>query len=119
MSSDESWVKNEFKSLSLGDKRLDDRMIDIATNMSQGPSLLLNQVSDDWFSVKASYRFFDNDQVTPEKIISPHIHSTAKRCLKYDYIIVIQDTTIIYFTRHQKTKGLGKIIVRSYFYGGS
>jgi len=106
---DVKWTNSEFEGASFADKRLNERLLNLAKSISKGPSLPLNQVSDDWASVKASYRFFDNEKVTPQKIIEPHINNTVRRCLGHKYILVIQDTTIINYTRHQKTKGLGKI----------
>ena len=107
--SDVKWTNSEFGGVSFGDKRLNERLLNLAESISKGPSMPLNQVSDDWASVKASYRFFENKKVTPQEIIAPHIKHTLKRCLKYRYVLIIQDTTIINHTRHQKTKDLGKI----------
>ncbi len=109
MSNCRSWASSEFSQLSLGDVRLNNRMIDIAASMSNAPSLPLNQVSDDWKAVKASYRFFENIKVTSSKIIAPHIVNTVKRAKSYDFIYVVQDTSVIDFSRHQKTTGLGEI----------
>lgn len=77
--------------------------------MSQNPSLPINQASEDWHVAKAAYRFFSNNKVTPEKILSPHVDMTIERASKYNYFYVIQDTTVIDYTRHQKSSGLGCI----------
>lgn len=103
------WIENEFKELSLGDNRLNERMKYVASSFAKSPSLPINQASDDWHATKASYRFFANNKVTPEKIIAPHLQKTLERALNYDYVYVVQDTTVIDYTRHQKTQGLGCI----------
>ena len=76
MNENNSWIENELKAVNFGDKRLNERLINVASSMSKSPSLPLNQVADDWHALKASYRLFDNKKVTPEKIIKPHISNT-------------------------------------------
>ena len=55
---DMKWTNSEFEGASFGDKRLNEHLLNLAESMSKGPTMPLNQVSDDWASVKASYRFF-------------------------------------------------------------
>lgn len=88
METKEKWIYKELDSISLGDKRLNKRVINLASNISKRPALPLNQVSDDWSAVKASYRLFDNDKVSADKIIEPHIDKTVKRSYTYPYILV-------------------------------
>jgi len=103
------WICKELEEVSLGDKRLNKRIIELASNISKGPGLPLNQVSDDWSAVKASYRLFDNNKITPDKILEPHIDKTVKRAQEYPYIFIIQDTSVVDFSTHQKTKGVGSV----------
>ena len=103
------WIKEELKDISFGDRRLNQRILKIALSMANAPSLPLNQVADDWHAAKASYRLFENKNVSPDKIIAPHISNTIERIQEYPYVLIIQDSSMIDYTRHQKTKGLGNI----------
>lgn len=48
----------------------------------------------------AAYRFFDNDAVTPEAILAPHIESTIERIRCHPVSLVSQDTSELDFTSH-------------------
>lgn len=104
-----SWVSKEFSGIDLGDERLNKRLLKIAKNCSDNPSAPINQASDDWFDAKSSYRFFENDKITPSNILKPHFEQTALRAQKYPFVLAIQDTSVLDYSRHQKTKGLGNI----------
>jgi hypothetical protein len=60
---------------------------------------------------KAAYRFFDNDNVTPEAIEAAHRESTIGRItdLGCSLVLAVQDSTFINFTTHRATTGLGPI----------
>lgn len=77
--------------------------------MAAQPSLPINHASTDWAAAEAAYRLFENPKVDAESILEPHFESTKLRAESYDKIIVIQDTTSIDFSKHQKTQGLGLI----------
>jgi hypothetical protein len=49
--------------------------------------------------VEAAYRFFDNDKVSPEKILQPHIEATRERISQSEVVLLVQDTTVIDLTR--------------------
>lgn len=92
-----------------GDKRLDNRLVEIADKLSAQPTAPINQACDDWADTKAAYRLFDNDKVTPEKILGPHQTRTSERMADYPVILAVQDTTILNYTHHPQTAGLGPI----------
>ncbi len=104
-----SWCEEEFGSIKLGDKRLDRRLIDTAAKLTSRPTAPVNQACEDWATTKASYRLFNNDKATVEKILDPHQQQTQERMKKYPLVLAVQDTTYLNYTRHPKTKGLGPI----------
>ena len=58
--------------------------------------------------MEAAYRFFDNDKVSPEKILQPHIEATRERISQAEIVLLVQDTTDIDLTRpNQQVKGAG------------
>lgn len=104
---DASWIEAEILSANFNELRLNKRFKVIAEELSQFPSLPINQASSDWAAAKAAYRFFQNDKVDYEKIIKPHILNTAQRSQSHDRIVVVQDSSSIDFSKHRKTSGLG------------
>lgn len=103
-----NWVFEELvEGVHFNDKRLDRRFGKIAESFSKRPAKPINHASEDYAAAKAAYRFFDNDKVSPEKILSHHIENTLKRVEAQERVIVVQDTSVLDFTRHHKTRGLG------------
>ena len=87
------WYKDEFSGASFGDQRLSSRLIKVAKNLSEHPTMPINQASGDWHSTKGAYRFFDNEKVSSESILTPHFENTTKRMMHHEVVLSIQDTT--------------------------
>lgn len=104
---DGSWIRDEMISADFGDMRLNKRFSILASELANRPSLSINEASTDWAAAKAAYRFFDNAKVNADLILEPHYLSTELRCEKHETIIAVQDTTVLDFTNHLKTSGLG------------
>lgn len=103
------WANEELGNISLGDKRLNNRFLRIASDLSNKPIEPINKACDDWAHTKAAYRFFQNEKASAGKILKPHVEQTHKRILNYPFVLALQDTTSFNYTGHAKTKGLGKI----------
>lgn len=106
---DTEWCDDELSTVDLGNKRLNERLKEIARGFSKHPSSPINQSSDDWISSKAAYRLFDNEKSSKENILRPHIQNTQNRMKSYQQVLVIQDTTTINYTSHHAVSGLGNI----------
>lgn len=104
-----TWSEHEFERVNLGDKRLNARLKKLSTDLSAAPSAPINQASEDWAATKAAYRFFQNDKVTSEKILSAHRTRTWERIHREPVVLAVQDTSYLNFSSHRKTKGLGPI----------
>jgi hypothetical protein len=104
---DGSWIRDEMISADFGDLRLNKRFSSLARELAGKPSLSINEASTDWASAKAAYRFFDNPKVTSDRVLSPHFLSTELRCEQHETIIAVQDTSVIDFSKHIRTEGLG------------
>jgi len=107
-----SWAMDEFSDVDLGDERLNDRLIRIADRLSESPESPINQACADWAETKAAYRFFRNDNVDAQEIISAHSLKTVARAREHKVILALQDTSYLVYTKHPKTKGLGKISMK-------
>jgi hypothetical protein len=106
---DKYWAVKEFDQVELQDIRLNQRCQDLAATLSQQPNAPINQACEEWSDTKASYRFFDNDNVTPIKILDPHHQCTVERMRKQKLVLAVQDTTFFNYTHHPHTQGLGEI----------
>jgi len=53
---------------------------------------------ESWQEFKAAYRFFDNSQVTAEKLLQPHVTATLARIKQHAVVLFTQDTSTLNFT---------------------
>lgn len=104
----DNWYDSELSSVNIGDKRLNKRLVKIASDLSSNTTAPINQASGDWKSTKAAYNFFDNDKVSPEKILRPHLENTYARMANHKVILAVQDTTTINYASHEAVE-LGHI----------
>jgi hypothetical protein len=90
-----------------GDKRLDKRMQEIIEDISEKPNTSIPQAIEGLHQVKACYRFWDNKNVNPDRILKHHINETMAVAGKQAVILAVQDTTELDFSTHKLTRGLG------------
>ena len=107
-----SWAADEFADVSLGDKRLDARLIKLCDRFSDAPESPINQACADWAETKAAYRFFQNENVGVGEILMAHRCKTAMRAKKYKMVLAVQDTSYFVYSSHPKTEGLGKMSLK-------
>ena len=107
-----SWAAEEFADVSLGDKRLDARLIKLCVRFSDAPESPINQACADWEETKAAYRFFQNDNVEIGKMLPAHRCKTAQRAKEHKTVLALQDTSYFVYTNHPKTEGLGKMSLK-------
>jgi cytochrome c oxidase subunit IV len=107
-----SWAADEFADVSLGDKRLNARLIKLCDRFSDSPESPINQACLDWAETKAAYRFFQNNKVEVGKILKSHRCKTAQRAKEHKTVLAIQDTSYFVYTNHPKTEGLGKMSLK-------
>lgn len=99
---------DEFASCDFGDLRLAKRLWKLAEVLSDQPNLSIPAALRTKGDIDGCYRFFDNDKVTPEGILSSHIEATYERIRQVDYALLVQDTTEIDLTRpEQQVAGAG------------
>lgn len=105
MLDNDQWVLQQFGECELGDKRRTERLKKVAGNMLASPEKSLPEQNVDWADVKAAYRFFDNPNITFEKVAQQHWQQT--RQTKPGRYLLICDTTDIDHYSHKSTTGLG------------
>lgn len=102
-------MSSEFGDADLGDQRLNRRLGKLADSISDRPGESFPKAFDD-AELEAAYRFFGNDQVTPEAILAPHFRQSARRAAALPRVIVVHDTTAFEFGGQSKRAGLGHLI---------
>lgn len=105
----ENWVESELAAQNMGDIRLTKRMLKLTENLCRDPSLSIPCANGCWAETLAAYRFFDNDKVTFDSIMSGHKASTLKRIQDEPVVLIPQDTTFLNFATDDKSKEMGTL----------
>jgi hypothetical protein len=103
----ERWVEREFGSVVLPDLRLTKRLKQIAADLAHQPQASIPRACGEWSRTKGAYRFFDNDEVSAETILSGHQRATLERMSHQDVMLMVQDTTALNYASEQESCGLG------------
>ena len=106
---DNNWVNEELSGANFNDKRLSNRLLAITDALRQKSELSIPAAMATWGDTIATYRFFDNEKVTPDKILEPHIASTIKRIKANKIALCIQDTSEINYSSKSDIEGLGPL----------
>jgi hypothetical protein len=111
---EQGWAEEEFGEADLGDKRLNARLVQLAGILGEKPQYSLPDASGEPATLKAAYRFFDNEQVTPEGMLHSHNEATYRRMASLKLVLAVQDTTYLDWTAHPDTEGLGPLASASH-----
>lgn len=99
-------IADELCGINLGDKRLNDRSVEVIEALAANPQASINASCMGAADTTAAYRLFDNERVTPEKILAPHRAATLLRIRQHPVVLIAQDTTELDYTKHpQKDAG--------------
>ncbi len=103
-------LKDEVQGAALGDQRLTKRLGKVIEELGAKPTMSVPAATRRRAEMEAAYRFFDNDKVSPEKILQPHIEATRERISQAEVVLLVQDTTDLDLTRpNQQVKGAGPL----------
>jgi Transposase DNA-binding/Transposase Tn5 dimerisation domain len=104
------WALEEMATADLHDKRLNNRLIQLLSDLGCRPTASIPAACGGFNEITAAYRFFDNDKVDPEKILQPHAEQTRRRMAQQESVLMIQDTTEVDLTRpQQQVQGAGPL----------
>jgi len=104
------WAEEEFGQVEFFDNRLNIRLQRLARDFFAAPGSLIPEASGGSIaSTKAAYRFFNNKRVDMDELLKSHITMTKERIKEHNIILAVQDTTILNYTSHPATEGLGFI----------
>jgi len=88
-----AWAEREMESVDLNDSRLDGRIAILLSDLGNHPNLSIPAACRGRAEMQAAYRFFDNDAVSFDKVLAPHIERTRQRMAGHETVLMIQDTT--------------------------
>lgn len=103
------WVAKEMNGLDIGDKRLNFRLMEVLSKISEQPQNSIPQIFRGHAETQAAYRLFANDLVTEDKIISPHLEKTYKRVNSQPVVLSLSDTTSLNYTSRKSHQDSGYI----------
>jgi Transposase DNA-binding len=104
-----SWAAKEMNGANLGDERLNRRVIRVLERLGEKPSVSIPTACGGWAETQAAYRFFDNEKVSAEAVLAPHVEATLVRCRNQAVVLCVDDTTELDFTGKNDIVGLGPL----------
>ncbi len=93
-------IAAELAGIDLGDKRLNRRSARIVEALAANPQASINSACSTWNDTIAAYRLFDNPDVSPERVLQPHIEATKRRMQNHSVVLIAQDTTELDYSKH-------------------
>ena len=111
LANQDTWCSKELGSVKLPDKRLNRRLLKVASDLLNHPDVPIHVACPDWAQAKAAYRLFDNDKLDEALLQQAHQQETIKRleASTNEILFAIQDTTTLNYTHHPKKQGINKI----------
>ncbi len=105
----QDWINPEIENQAMGDVRLNKRLASRLNTLSIEPSKSIPCANDTWAEIFAAYRFFDNDKVSFDSIMTGHTAAMLDRIKKESVVLIPQDTTFLNFATDSKSKEMGTL----------
>ena len=102
-----NWAEEEFGTARLYDPRLKRRLYIIAQDFFDKCERNIPEACGSKARTMAAYRFFQNKEVSMEVILDAHTEATIERVKRHRVILAPQDTTVLDYSTHPMTEGLG------------
>lgn len=102
------WAQEELETVSLGDARLDKRVVILAEQLAQKPGASIPQACGDWGQTQAAYRFLAHEDTSGQAVLEAHARASMKRMSAHPVVLCVQDTTELDFEGKQ-AEGLGPL----------
>ena len=96
------WASEEMKTADLPDKRLNERLAIVLSQLAGQPTASIPAACGGCAETAAAYRLFENERLSFEDVLQPHIDATRRRVAEQPVVIFAQDTTELDFTRPQQ-----------------
>jgi hypothetical protein len=99
------WIKKQWEQANLGDLRRNIRAIKIANDLLNKPSASLPEQCPNWASLKATYRFFNEQDVTFDALQQEHRSQVIRHAKQGDITLFIQDGSELDYSSHDVDLG--------------
>jgi hypothetical protein len=100
-------MSDEVQAAKFGDRRLTRRLVQIVDRLAPSPQASFPTAADGDAELEGTYRFLQNEAVTAERILAPHIDLSVQRSAQARRVIVAHDTTELRFGGERD--GLGRL----------
>lgn len=104
-----NWAEEEFSSVRFYDQRLKQRLYRIAQDFYGNPQANIPEACGSKAATMGAYRFFTNEKVSMDVLLTAHTEATIERIRQHKVVLAPQDTSILNYTAHPDTPGLGPI----------
>lgn len=104
----EHWAEGEFGGADLGDARRTRRLVQIAAGAGSDIGSALSSTCGK-SGAQAISRLLSRAETTLCSVTEPHVERTRARCSTRGRVLAVQDTTVLDFTTHAGTEGIGPI----------
>ncbi len=109
-------LADEVAGVALGDQRLTKRLGIITERLGAQPHASIPGAMHGRAEMEAAYRFFANEQVEPQALLSVHAERTRVRIAEHSVCLLVQDTTEVDLTRPtEQVQGAGPMSSPSQF----
>jgi len=102
-------LADEIDDIDLGDQRRNRRASTVIEQLGRQPRNSIPSAIGGWSETRSAYNLLTHDQVTAQKILAPHYHSTLARIKQHPVVLVAQDTTELDYTGKNDIQGLGTL----------
>ena len=92
-------LAGEVAGVKFGDERFTNRLVRVVEALGSRPHDSIPAATDTRTELEGTYRFFANEKVTPERILSTHFECTRRRCSEQSVALLVQDTTEVHLTQ--------------------
>lgn len=103
-----NWASEEFKTIDLGDKRLNKRLKLLAETLGDKPGASIPAACEDWAETQAAYRLLANEKVSWSDVLEAHEQATVQRMSAEAVVLCLQDTTELDY-QGRAMRGLGPL----------
>jgi hypothetical protein len=90
-------IEAEYEGLSLGDARLQRRAVGIVQRVISGPAHSFPELLPTSAELEGAYRFFQNDAVSVEDLLKPHVQASLARARRHRVVRIVHDSTSMSF----------------------
>jgi len=108
------WIEKEFQYVALPNLARKKRLLSLSKAFYGKPNENIPAAcSGSKAMIKGAYRFFADDKVNMDDILSSHYKNTVERAVEHPVVLAVQDSSSLKYATHKATKGLGCVSTQS------